>query len=286
MSTKPNLQPTLQALLDRDRRGLDEHPDPETLEDYHAGKITGAKQEALRDHLALCHDCADFLLDLVSFAEFTPPDQAPLLADVEVESAWQKFQPRLVAAEPVAAPKEEERLVPVAQIAERRRESEGSGGFVPRQRLRQAYAIAATLLVGVIGLGIWAGSLQKTIGHIREPQPNPKVLNLTPEGESGTRGEPEQQEVGPSQESFMLSFDPVDTLENTEYAAEIVDSSHRVVWESRGLYKSPDEGVVRVRMPEGYLKAGEYKARLFSMKGAEKTDMKNFHFSIASDPTR
>ena len=122
MSAKPNLQPTLQALIDRDRRGLDEHPTPETLVAYHAGELPAAEQEDLRNHLALCHDCADLLLDLVSFAEFTPPEQTPALADGEVEGAWQKFQPRLVAREePKPEPKIEERLPAVARIAERRR---------------------------------------------------------------------------------------------------------------------------------------------------------------------
>jgi hypothetical protein len=208
MSAKPNLQPTLQVLMDRDRRGLHEHPAPEALVAYHAGELPAAEQDSLRDHLALCHDCADLLLDLVSFAEFTPPEQTPALADGEVESAWQKFQPRLVRAEHAA----------VAQLAEWRREDGGGAGFVRRRSLVQAYAIAASLFVCVLGLSAWGVSLKRQIRASTVPKSVP-FMDLFVDKERGASS----VETVPSGSDrfFLFLHPPVGSSEFSTFAAEI-----------------------------------------------------------------
>jgi len=272
MSAKPNLQPTLQALIDRDRRGLDEHPTPETLVAYHAGELPAAEQEDLRNHLALCHDCADLLLDLVSFAEFTPPEQTPALADGEVEGAWQKFQPRLVARE--------EPKPAVAQIAERRREG-GGGAFVPRRRLMQAYAIAASLFVAVVGLSLWGGTIYQRVQELSRPRPSTAV-DLLPE-DDGTRGGEEKESIVPANaEAFTVSLHLSSDGNFDSYEAEIFKAGDsRPADVVSGLLDQ--EGVCSFYLPsrEGY-RPGRYQVDLYGIQGARRENVAQFRFLIAA----
>jgi len=272
MSAKPNLQPTLQALLDRDRRGLDEHPTPEALVAYHAGELTSAEQEDLRNHLALCHDCADLLLDLVSFAEFTPPDQTPALADVEVESAWQKFQPRLVASAEASEANVEERLPAVAQIAERRRE--GGGGFVPRRRLMQAYAIAATLLVGVVGLSVWGISLRR---HLTESG-TVATVNLYSDKE---RGGDAAETVPPGSDRFLLLLHP--PLEGSElpaFGAEIRPAGSRGAPIVHFDTLLQAEGASSILLHRDKFPPGTYQVDFWGIDGGRKVPFDPLVFQI------
>lgn len=167
MTAKPAFEPALRALAARERRALDDHPTPETLGAYRAGELPPEEQEALRDHLALCPDCAEMLLDFATFEQFTPQEESAGLTDSDVGAAWQRMQQRLTpAAEttevmeamPVMAAAREPEPLPFAPRA-----SEYEP-VVLRRRLRTAYAIAATLAVGVVGLSMWGGVLQGRIG--------------------------------------------------------------------------------------------------------------------------
>jgi hypothetical protein len=285
MSAKPNLQPTLRALLDRDRRGLDEHPTPETLEAYHAGDLPAAEQDALRDHLALCHDCADLLLDLVSFAEFTPQEQIPVLADGEVEGAWQKLQPRLVAREEPAPPalKTEERLPAVAQIAERRRG--GSGGeFVPRRRLVQAYAMAAGLFLGVVGLSVWGLSLKRQVGQEAELQVNIVTVDAVSEKDR-TRSGDDGEARAPGQKRFILDLAPdlADPKEYSKYAAEIFRAGveRQPIANVGGLVRSKD-GSFSSELSGKLVPPGAYRVDFYGVNGSHREKLDTLTFTIAA----
>jgi len=271
VSAKPNLQPTLQALIDRDRRGLAEHPTPEELVDYHAGELPAEEQDDLRNHLVLCHDCADLLLDLVSFAEFTPPEQTPSLADGEVKNAWQNLQPRLMARE--------EPLPAVAQLAEWRREG-GGGDFVPRRRLMQAYAIAATLLVGVVGLGMWAGSLQKSLQEASKPRIDIPVVYIPPEG--GTRGgDDETPVIAGTKNRPVIALQLIEVPEHPEYSATLFDGTGQAVWEIPRLHRRDDE-TLTFELKDG-LQPGKCEIRLFASGGKQSEPLAKYPLIISAE---
>jgi hypothetical protein len=276
VSAKPNLKPTLQALLDRDRQELDDHPTPEELIDYHDGKLAAADEEKLRDHLALCHDCADLLLDLVSFASFTPPDQTPALADSEVETAWQKFQPRL-------AERGEIKALPTVVNLQERREAEKRADLdvaVWRRKLRTAYAIAATLFVGVVGLSIWGSSLSQKISQLLQPQQNIQ-LELYTDGEV-TRGEPDKAPVVPNGASnFSLNIHLNPDWSFDHYEVEIRTGSAGQTVTIRNLVDQ--DGICSINFPsrDNY-PSGLYQVDLYGVGSGRRERVRQYRFQIAS----
>jgi hypothetical protein len=291
VSAKPNLKPTLQALLDRDRQELDDHPTPEELIDYHDGKLAAADEEKLRDHLALCHDCADLLLDLVSFASFTPPDQTPALADSEVETAWQKFQPRLAEGRESKAKELEKAEAPpvLAPVRELRRDSgirrppEHDGGYQVvnwQRKLRVAYAIAATLFIGIVGLSVWGVALSKRVSRSLEPKPN-TLLDLYTDQET-TRGEPETSTVPAETSNFslILHLNPEWRFDHYEAEIRFTDPPGQTVT-VRDL--ADQEGICSINFPfRGSFPFGSYQVDLYGIEGVRREKVGQYIFHIAS----
>lgn len=63
------LAPPIRALAAEARHGLASHPSTDELVAYHRQALAAEVAEALRDHLALCPDCARRGLDLAAFVE-------------------------------------------------------------------------------------------------------------------------------------------------------------------------------------------------------------------------
>src|SRR4051794_40419078 len=64
---------------------------------YHRDQLTDDEQEALREHLLVCRECRQILLDLVEFLDGDPPPSRS--SAEEVVTAWQELQ-RAVAEDP------------------------------------------------------------------------------------------------------------------------------------------------------------------------------------------
>lgn len=77
------------------RRSRGGHPPVKELVAYHREELTAAARELLRDHLALCEDCARLLLDLESFSDLEPPTEAHRLSDDDVEEAMEAMKARI-----------------------------------------------------------------------------------------------------------------------------------------------------------------------------------------------
>jgi hypothetical protein len=265
VSAKPALEPTLRALVARERRGLSQHPTPETLIAYHARDLPGAEEEELRDHLVLCPECAELLLDLVSFAEFSPPDETAALANSDVEAAWQKVQPQVA----------DSRIPVVRPIREKHREA--AGDFVSRRRLQQAYAIAATLFLGVVGLSVWGISLNSRLQEKLAPQSDVPVVHLVPEGE-GSRG-PEDIKPIPAARSVVV-LELLGRPPKEEYGVELLDKAKRSLWISAPLHRFAEDDVVTFGLPSD-LPPGDYQAQLFAVEKSGREILTTYKISIA-----
>lgn len=77
------------------RRSREGHPTVEELVAYHRGRLAKEAEELLRDHLALCKDCARMLLDLEAFPDLEPPSEAHHLSDEDVEEAKEALRSRI-----------------------------------------------------------------------------------------------------------------------------------------------------------------------------------------------
>jgi len=92
---KPPLDAALRHLAEQQRRSLTSHPTPQELAAYHAGELPPEAEAKILDHLAICRECSDLLLDLSGFADLKPPQGVPELTDEQVEQDWQKLRAKM-----------------------------------------------------------------------------------------------------------------------------------------------------------------------------------------------
>ena len=77
---KASFREAMRARAAEARRGLGEHPPVATLVAYHGGRLSPEEEESLRDHLTLCPECQELVLDLAAFDESSPGEGAEFLA--------------------------------------------------------------------------------------------------------------------------------------------------------------------------------------------------------------
>lgn len=133
---KPAFEDALKILAARKRQELGEHPSPDRLLAYHVGELKSEDIDAVQDHLAICSECSQFVLQLGPVHE-KAARQALSVPSGRVQSEWSRFQDRLSQPERplLAAP---DRL-PIFR------------------RLGFAYSLAALFLAAAVGLSIWMG---------------------------------------------------------------------------------------------------------------------------------
>lgn len=254
MDDKPPLEPHLRTQAEKARRELRDHPTPEQLAAYRAGELSGEEAERIKDHLALCPECAQLLLDLVAFEEHEPAEEPAGLANGNVEAAWQRLRPKLEedqpAAPPVAAP-------------ERFRQTEKPDPTYTavnwQRRLRSAYALAAALFFGVVGLTVWGVSQKR----LAEQRTAPRLGDMLYFEE--TRGPAERERILGSQ-SVNIVLPTSATYQ--DYEVEIVDAEGRPVWHERRQVGEDDSlflGLTGTSLPPGL-----YEIRVYGIEGDRK----------------
>jgi hypothetical protein len=77
----------------RHRPDSGEHPTPATLAAYRAGTLGPRAAQAVREHLVVCCDCPELLLDLDLF--LAPPADPGEDTRTETEAAWRRLRPWL-----------------------------------------------------------------------------------------------------------------------------------------------------------------------------------------------
>lgn len=247
------LRTVLRASQDALRRDLAEHPSSETLLEYHEGALSEDEAEALRDHLALCGDCAGRALDLADFVEpdasgaKRPPKDAS-------GSGWEGMRATL----------EEEGLL---------------GGRIvklsPPARLlrspRLAYALAAAAVLfaaTTLTLTLELKTLREASAYVvengtyrDEPRVGIRLIDLFPEGSAPARsaaseGELSEPEgVGDDTQRFVFILNLLDPGKRSRYRAEIVGDGGETVWTSPPFSPSPAGDLTvelsRRRLPQG-----------------------------------
>jgi hypothetical protein len=257
-----NSQEELRAALEgflAARRDLDPHPSPDELLAYDAGKLPAAEETRIQSHLALCSHCLELLLDFGSLSARESRGEHSITAG-EQAAAWQSLQTRLAALAEETAP--------------RRR---------PRLRLaspRPAYALAAALLIGVVGLSFRVWHLERGLADLSQPQVNAPVVDLLPA--SPLRGEPGERavvELAPASRFFALILSPKGAPDDAGYRVEIRDAGGRSVWSEDGLEKNP-HGSFTLILPRGFLRPGEYRLRLYGLEAGREQLIEEFPLRI------
>ena len=267
----PPLEPALRSLAAGARRTLDEHPRPEALAAYHEGRLAEAEAERLRDHLALCPDCAGLLLDLGAFDDLASSAGARGLTDGEVEAAWRAVQPRLEGPAAAALASNLVRLPsPVSPV--------------PSRSSRPAYftwALAASWLM-VVGLSFWVVALQREIARRSGASAEVAVAELSATGGDSTRGREEPREpVLPMNHRLILHLAATGLPTYGGYEVEVQDATGRVVWSGRAE-RDPIESDFTVDLPPGFLRPSRYQAHLYGWDARARRRMADYIFQVSA----
>lgn len=217
MSERQRLETAVRALARDARRGLGPHPSPEELLDYHAGDVSAAERDRVQEHLSLCPACTRALLDLSAFPDVEPARETDRLSPAELAAEWRRF--------------------------------EETTGSVRRPRLRLgvpplriAYALAASLLVAVVGLSIWNGRLRQEIVKLSGPRADVQVADLTPLAASRERAAAERDVVTfpAGVDRVLLILNLAEVPSYADYRMEVASPAGREVWGRRGVRPGPD----------------------------------------------
>ncbi len=228
------------------------HPGVEEWIAYHGRTLATGEEERLRSHLVTCPECVTLLLDVEAFERphGEDPDQ---VSELERVAAWRSFQGAL-----------------------RRQEirEESSAGKPPATPWSQRMAIAASLLVAILGLSAWmAGQransgLRARLDALSAPQANAVIVDLYQEPTRRSGGETATEVPLGSPATLVLYLS--EPQEYADYEVDILDEREETVWSSRGLELDPDFLTVTLALPGGSLPGGEYRIRLYGVGAGEK----------------
>lgn len=240
-SSPPSLDDALLAYVREAEPG--EHPTPEELEALRAGDLPVKKAERVEEHLALCAECTDLMLDLADFLE----DGPEMPSEIEAMRAWRRHQ--------------------------KGRKAPSSRRWAP---LAIASTLAALFFFTSLGLGIWGVSLQRAL---RTSGPVERVV--LPSGT--IRGADDRVVVRFKRgRNVVLQLQPR-TLEGQDvpsYRAVFFDATGRERYQvtgSRG--RDPD---ILLRPPWRLFPVGTYRVLLLAV-GEDERPWDEFEFEFVEE---
>lgn len=251
---KPPLDAALRHLAEQQRQSLTSHPTPQELAAYHAGELPPEAESRLLDHLAVCRDCSDLLLDLAGFADLKPPAGVPELTDEQVEEDWQELRKRMGEGEPERKPAE---VVPIRP----------AGPAAKPERTYPVWLPAAASLLAVLGFSF--GLYQSVqVGKLSRPRVVPVISS-----EDVERGETSEIAISARDGGVIyLDSDPDEIY--PAYEAELVR-------DGEVLARVPVGAIAHESVPllvPGPLKPGTYEVRLFGVSGDQRKPSTTYPF--------
>lgn len=148
----------------------EEHPDAGQWLAYHRGELPAEQDEAFQEHLVGCRECADLLLAVGAFAAEPAPD-TDAFDELSTAASWRLLAPRLDDEEAAREAARGTAAVLAAAPA-----ASPSGTALPRW----SWALAASLLAAVVGLGAWNLEQHRRLSELARPQPNARFVYLAP----------------------------------------------------------------------------------------------------------
>jgi hypothetical protein len=295
---KPPVSSGIRSWLEEERRSFEDHPTLEEWNEYREGRVKPDRAERLKDHLVLCNECADLLLDLSSFAKAVPPEGARPISDGQVEAAWWQLQAKLGEVTPREQRAEETEAAPVASIQAHGRKSRP----VPEDGRRTSNwraplsLIAAALLVGVVGLSIWSQSrpgltprlnsdpTEEARYLVAQDAPSAAVSGTTRGSRTVRRVTAEPLVVG--QAHSLALPKPLGVPHYPAYELTIVrEADNSPVYQSRGVeLKSGLEGEsgegFTLQLPRGFLPSGRYEIQVSGLGRGDSRHIVSYWFEM------
>jgi hypothetical protein len=228
---------------------FDQHPEPETLAAYHSGSLSPEKDLEIQQHLLLCPECPDLLLDLEDL--FEPRHRDLDLSDSWVSAAWRDLQRKLVTSGPSAKESLWRRWMRLFSA-------------VPRPVHAMASGMMFVLLVGCTFQISWLRQeLARPVGQI------PEVVLFTTRSLSQ---EPIPVKFPAKVARVRLS---VRLMEDTQpVQAEFLDNGE-LLWKIP--VRADEEGLAHIEISRRSLDPGEYDLKLKGSKNASTFPIRIIH---------
>jgi hypothetical protein len=253
-----NLDRRLARLFEAgDREDPEDHPAPEKLSAYQASELPPKEADAIQEHLVQCAFCTDLLLDLQRFLE--PEDEDPAregVADLGTEAGWRKVREEMGWRGRPAEP------APAHEV------------YRLRRTVRGLQALAAVLLVGVVGLSVYSLRVRQ---EARRFDPNPVSALVT--SNLGSRGiEPTVIELPEGEETRVLVTLEGSDEEYPEFRADIRRREDRSVLSVPGLRLQ--DGVFRFTMGSEGLEPGVYDIEVCGLRKGNPVQVGQYTIQI------
>lgn len=215
------------------------HPAPEELSAYLANELSAEENDRIQEHVASCSLCAESLLDLQRFLEFTPDQSREGIADLETAAEWRKLRRR------------------IEQEEERRRFFASARG---------GYTVAAALLAVSVGLLVWNLNL---VRERRQPRPLATIRTLEAKENFRGRTQPfgEEAVLLPAQITLNLPVEEPEPL----YRVELYAPARR--HPQQFLQLPPQGSELRFSLPEQALSPGRYVLRVQGVRQGRPSGM-------------
>ncbi len=252
------LDAAIRAIARARSRELADHPSAVQLADYSLGLHAREEEELIQEHLALCPECAQAVLDLMVFG--AAPAEADAL-DPETEREWE----RLV-----------ERLNGSAQLPVR----------TSAWAAAAVWGLAASLVV-CLGLLAWGLRLRGEVSRTAGPSGDVVVADLVPQGSGAerTREGPVRVTAPPGGARLVLLLNLGDLRTFPRYRMELAGAHGEKIWADDDVQRS-DLGNFSLILPVESLTAGSYEVRVFGVADAGAQLLAVYSFELVREEPR
>jgi hypothetical protein len=123
--------------------------------------------------------------------------------------------------------------------------------------------------------------LRRAVEELSRPQLNIPIVNLEPQ--ASLRGQTSEKaaliEVPSSANVFTLVLNVAGQQNHSGYALEIADQSGKIIWQGRGLRKSP-YNTFTLALARRLLPAGQYRIRIYGLGAGQKQLVEDYSVQI------
>jgi len=284
LSESKEIRAMLEMLVKERQGAPGVHLTGEDLVAYHRGKLEPAAANALQDHLVACADCRLLLSDLMAFPELPePPGPTPDLPLADVDAAWSKMKARIFAAAagPEPSPEEESARIRPGPWTRNAQARVGKRRDEERPEPVRFLALAASFLLGCVGLSFWVYTLRLQIGELSRPQLNVAIHDLFAADDpvrGGQAATAVSERRGPGQMTLILhlSEPPAAPL-----AIRILDASDRELWSAEGLEAGAD-GTTSLSIRRDFFPAGVFRIVILASENGHRRTVEVFQLSVGN----